>query len=208
MRTSSTTSGASLHRHGVAVRGEVPAVVEGDEPVFLVHEEHDRLRGSGGGVRGAPPARVRPERAVEAGERLMSVTADVAAGVRNAFARRPSVDQDAVERTLRQANRALGRTLGRIEWAGSLEAYIRRSADLMVEGWTLDDDGPLSPPKHVRARAGAAVTLPAVTADRDRAGLWENERAAHSTARLSPSRAAARVPERDRGAVDRPPGRR
>ena len=52
----------------------------------------------------------------------MSVTADVAAGVRNAFSRRPSVDQDAVVRTLRQANRALGRSLGRIEWTGSLEA--------------------------------------------------------------------------------------
>ena len=57
----------------------------------------------------------------------------------------------------------------------------------MVEGWTLDDDGPLSP-KHVRARAGGRdfARLHSLTAIER--GLWETERGAHSTARLSPSR--------------------
>ena len=82
----------------------------------------------------------------------------ISAGVKNAFAARPVVDRVSVERTLRRANRSLGRSLGRIEWVGSLEAYIRRSADLLLEGWTLDHDCPLSPPKHLtEARPVAAI---------------------------------------------------
>ena len=93
-----------------------------------------------------------------------------------------------VERTLRRANRSLGRSLGRIEWAGSLEAYIRRSADLLLEGWTLDDDCPLSPPKHVYGgEAGRSNRRLSALAAIERR-LWEDERAAHSTARLSRSK--------------------
>ena len=117
------------------------------------------------------------------------MTADelVDVGVRNAVARVPAVDAVVVERTLRRANRALGRNLGRVEWSGSLQAYIRRSADLMLEGWTIDYVGPLSPPldapatwtrDHGRLSALAAIEHT----------LWSNERAAHSTARLTPSK--------------------
>ena len=93
-----------------------------------------------------------------------------------------------VERTLRRANRSLGRSLGRIEWVGSLEAYIRRSADLLLEGWTLDHDGPLSPPKHLYGgKTGRSNRRLSALAAIERR-LWEDERAAHSTARLSRSK--------------------
>ena len=109
-------------------------------------------------------------------------------GTRNAFAARPVVDQASVERTLRRANRSLGRSLGRIEWVGSLEAYIRRSADLLLEGWTLDHDGPLSPPKHLYGgKTGRSNRRLSALAAIERR-LWEDERAAHSTARLSRSK--------------------
>ena len=109
-------------------------------------------------------------------------------GTRNAFAARPVVDRVSVERTLRRANRSLGRSLGRIEWVGSLEAYIRRSADLLLEGWTLDHDGPLSPPKHLYGgKTGRSNRRLSALAAIERR-LWEDERAAHSTARLSRSK--------------------
>ena len=109
-------------------------------------------------------------------------------GTRNAFAARPVVDRVGVERTLRRANRSLGRSLGRIEWVGSLEAYIRRSADLLLEGWTLDHDGPLSPPKHLYGgKTGRSNRRLSALAAIERR-LWEDERAAHSTARLSRSK--------------------
>ena len=71
---------------------------------------------------------------------------------------------------------------------GSLEAYIRRSADLLLEGWTLDDDGPLSPPKHLYGgKTGRSNRRLSALAAIERR-LWEDERAAHSTARLSRSK--------------------
>ena len=118
----------------------------------------------------------------------MALRDQISAGARNAFAARPVVDRVSVERTLRRANRSLGRSLGRIEWAGSLEAYIRRSADLLLEGWTLDHDCPLSPPKHLSGGETGRSNrrLSALAAIERR--LWEDERAAHSTARLSRSK--------------------
>ena len=51
---------ASLHRHRDRWSPAARYLsVVGDEPVFLVHEEHDRLRAGAGRVRGAPSARVR-----------------------------------------------------------------------------------------------------------------------------------------------------
>ena len=118
----------------------------------------------------------------------MALRDQISAGARNAFAARPVVDRVSVERTLRRANRSLGRSLGRIEWAGSLEAYIRRSADLLLEGWTLDDDCPLSPPKHLYGgKTGRSNRRLSALAAIERR-LWEDERAAHSTARLSRSK--------------------
>ena len=64
----------------------------------------------------------------------MGLRDQINTGTGNAFAARPVVDRVGVERTLRRANRSLGRSLGRIEWVGSLEVYIRRSADLLLEG--------------------------------------------------------------------------
>jgi Domain of unknown function (DUF6745) len=118
----------------------------------------------------------------------MTLEERIAVGVKNAFARQAIVDHVRIVRTLRRANRSLGRSLGRVEWAGSLEAYIRRSAELLLEGWTVDDDGPLSPPKQVWVGSvgrshGRLVQLAAVERE-----LWEAERAAHTSARLSPSR--------------------
>ena len=118
----------------------------------------------------------------------MSIAQDVATGVRNAFVREPSVDPDAVAGRLRKANRSLGRSLGRIEWVGSLERYIRRTADLVLEGWTLDDVGPLTPPKRTWAGRGGRDHPRLGTLVSIEQELWEAERAAHSTARLSRAR--------------------
>jgi hypothetical protein len=130
----------------------------------------------------------------------MTLEQQVAVGVKNAFARQPIVDRVRIVRTLRRANRPLGRSLGRVEWAGSLEAYICRSADLLLEGWTPDDDGPLTPPKQVWARSVGRShrRLDALEAIERR--MWETERAAH-TSPSEPVAAAARLPQRDRGAV-------
>jgi hypothetical protein len=117
----------------------------------------------------------------------MAALDHIDAGVKNAFARTPVVDRDGVERALRRANRRLGRSLGTIEWLGSLEAYIRRSADLMLEGWTLDDDGPLSPPQRLYGRHSTRhERLERLAAIEH--GLWAAERAAHTTARLTRSK--------------------
>ena len=118
----------------------------------------------------------------------MALRDQIEAGVRNAFSAHPVVDRVSVERALRRANRSLGRSLGRIEWAGSLEAYIRRSADLLLEGWTLDHDGPLSPPKHLYGgKSGRSIRRLSELAAIERR-LWDDERAAHSTARLNPAK--------------------
>jgi hypothetical protein len=118
----------------------------------------------------------------------MALHDQIGAGVTNAFTARPVVDRVGIARTLRRANRGLGRSLGRIEWASSLEAYIRRSADLLLEGWTLDHDSPLSPPKHLHGgESGRSVRRLSALAGIERR-LWEDERAAHSTARLSRSK--------------------
>ncbi len=117
----------------------------------------------------------------------MSVAKIVNEGVRNAFARRPALDEDTVEQALRRANRRLGRRLGRIEWAGSLDAYIRRSADLMVDGWTVDSAGPLTPPARMGWTTYHSQTrLQRLTSIERR--LWRDERSAHGTARLPRSR--------------------
>lgn len=116
----------------------------------------------------------------------MSVATIVEAGVRNAYARRPQVDEDAVVLSLRRANRRLGRNLGRIEWAESLDAYIRRSAALLREGWTVDSDGPLAPPTYVGRLDGPQTRLDRLVAIERR--LWDDERSAHGTARLPRSR--------------------
>ena len=118
----------------------------------------------------------------------MAVHEFVDAGVRNAFARPPVVDADGIERILRRANRRLGRNLGRIEWVGSPAAYIRRSAELMLDGWTVDDESPLTPPERFWSRVDARTVRRLdllVTFERH---FWASERAAHSTARLSRSR--------------------
>jgi hypothetical protein len=111
----------------------------------------------------------------------------VASGVRNAFARNPVVDRESIERSLRRANRSVARRVGRIEWIGSLEAYIRRSAELLVEGWTSDDADPLTPPQSASGPDGR--DMPRLdrlfTIERE---LWSAERAAHNTSRLTPSR--------------------
>src|SRR5262245_35417838 len=117
----------------------------------------------------------------------MTASEHIEAGVKNAYARTPKVDPDQIERTLRKTNRSVGRDLGRIEWSGSLAAYIRRTADLVLEGWTIDDQGPLSPPLLTLygsgGRGGRLETLPWVEQQ-----LWTDERSAHSGARLTPSR--------------------
>src|SRR5580765_5296161 len=100
----------------------------------------------------------------------------VGLGVRNAFARRPVVDPDWIERVLRRANRRLGRNLGRIAWVGSPAAYIRRSAELMLDGWTVDDESPLSPPERFWSRVdGRAVRRLDLLATIDR-HFWVSER--------------------------------
>ena len=68
----------------------------------------------------------------------MSVLEIVAAGVRNARSARPKVDHTGIEVRLRRANRTVGRSLGPISWSGSLPAFIRTSADLALEGWTIE----------------------------------------------------------------------
>ena len=87
------------------------------------------------------------------------------------------------------ANRSRGMRVGRMEWVGSFEAYIRRSADLLVEGWTVDDDDPLTPPAQALYAAGSGRGIERldrlVAIERE---LWWTERAAHNTSRLSPSR--------------------
>jgi hypothetical protein len=110
----------------------------------------------------------------------------VAAGVRNAFARNPVVDRESIEHGVRRANRSVARGVGRIEWIGSLEAYIRRSAELLVEGWTADDADPLTPPQPVSGSGRGIPRLDRLLAiERE---LWRAERAAHNTSRLTPSR--------------------
>jgi hypothetical protein len=118
----------------------------------------------------------------------MTLEDQITVGVKNAFARQPSVDRVRIVQTLRRANRSLGRSLGRVEWAGSLEAYIRRSAELLLEGWTVDDDGPLSPQKQVWVGSVGQRHRRLNQLDVIERGLWEAERAAHTSARLSPSR--------------------
>src|SRR5262245_25772681 len=84
----------------------------------------------------------------------MTLTRVVADGVRNARASAPAVDRASIESTLRRANRRLGRKLGRIEWIGSLEGYIREAAESMIDGWTLDTDYPVAAPERFwRGRA-------------------------------------------------------
>jgi hypothetical protein len=111
----------------------------------------------------------------------------VAAGVRNAFARNPVVDPQSIERSLRRANRSVARRVGWIEWIGSLEAYIRRSAELLVDGWTADDADPLTPPQAAYGTEGRDMSRldRLFTIERE---LWSAERAAHNTSRLTPSR--------------------
>jgi hypothetical protein len=117
----------------------------------------------------------------------MAALDQIDAGVKNAFARKPVIDEDGVERALRRAIRRLGRSLGRVEWLGSLESYIRRSADLMLEGWTLDGDGPLSPPHRVYGGGGRGhgrlERLTTIEWEQ-----WRAVRAAHRTAVLSRSK--------------------
>jgi hypothetical protein len=116
----------------------------------------------------------------------MAVEELVDDGVRNAFARRPVVDRALIERTWRRANRSLARGLGRIEWAGSLEAYIRGSAELLLDGWTLDFDGPLSPAGGADGSDVGGPRLELLRRIED--GLWSSERAAHTSSRLSPKK--------------------
>jgi len=118
----------------------------------------------------------------------MAVHERVDAGVRNAFLRRPVVDADEIERVLRRANRRFGRGLGRIEWVGSLEAYIRRSAELMLDGWTVAEEGPLSPPERFWWGVDGRVVRRLDLLNAIERQFWVGERAAHSTARLSRSR--------------------
>ena len=144
---------ASLHRQA-GVRDDVSAVSRGHEPVLLVHEEHDPLPlwrrvcmrcGASASTR-----RV----ALAAGERLMALADEssrLGCGTRSRVSR--SSIARAIERRLRQANRSAGHgRSGRIEWVGSLEAYIRRSADLLLDGWTLDDDGPFGAAQALSGR--------------------------------------------------------
>ena len=91
-----------------------------------------------------------------------------------------------VEWILRGANRRLGRGLDRIEWLGSFESYIRYTADRMVEGWTVDDEYPVAAPDGYWHSAGSSSSaLESLTRIDDL--MWESERAAHRTARLTPS---------------------
>jgi hypothetical protein len=108
----------------------------------------------------------------------------VKAGVRNAFARTPTVDREAIERELRRANHSIGRRLGRVEWIGSLDAYIRYTADLLVAGWTADYDDPLSPQQAPFWSGGREIRRLFSLVQIERR-LWEHERAAHSTSRLA-----------------------
>jgi hypothetical protein len=109
----------------------------------------------------------------------------VAAGVKNAFARTPVIDRAHIERTLRGANRSVARKLGRFEWIGSLEAYIRHAADLLVDGWSSDD--PLGPPEPTWGGDGVDVRRLDWLSRVERE-LWRAEREAHNTSRLTPSR--------------------
>ena len=117
----------------------------------------------------------------------MALEEVVAAGVQNALARKPIVDRASIEQKLRKANRSVARRTGRIEWIGSLEAYIRRSAELLVDGWTADSASPLTPPQTAYCSEGRDMPrldrLLAIERE-----LWTVERAAHTTSRLSPSR--------------------
>src|SRR5262245_23494006 len=108
----------------------------------------------------------------------MSLTTDVSKGLKNARAAAPVVDQANIESILRRANRSLGRRLGRIEWIGSLEAYIRQTADAMVDGWTLDTDYPVALPERYWG-VGGPSGLTTLTRLED--NLWATERAAHAT---------------------------
>src|SRR5262245_53784865 len=112
----------------------------------------------------------------------MSVASVVSAGTRNAYRPAPRVDRERIESILRRANRRLGRGLGRIEWIGSLESYIRHTAEAMVDGWTVDDDYPVAAPDGSwRWSTTDSGSLARLVSIEDR--LWASERAAHSTAR-------------------------
>jgi hypothetical protein len=118
----------------------------------------------------------------------MTLSEVVNRGYENAQASAPAVDRRDIESTLRRANRSLGRKLGRIEWIGSLEAYIRQTAGAMVDGWTLDTDYPVAPPERwwdVRSDL-EPKGLAALVAVENR--LWGVERGAHATARLTKSK--------------------
>jgi hypothetical protein len=65
---------------------------------------------------------------------------------------------------------------------------MRGSAELLLAGWTIDDDGPLSPPKQVWTGSVGRDHRRLVALDGIEGGLWQTERAAHTTARLTPSR--------------------
>jgi hypothetical protein len=115
----------------------------------------------------------------------------VGAGVRNALARQPKVDRALIEQTLRRANRTLGRKLGHVEWSGSFAAYIRRTADLMIEGWTVDLDDPLDSRNTIWEQPTWFPwerDEPSRPLERLRdveQQLWALEYSAHSTARLT-----------------------
>jgi hypothetical protein len=60
--------------------------------------------------------------------------------------------------------------------------------ELLLEGWTVDDDGPLSPPRQVWAGSVGQSHRRLDALDGIDRGLWETERAAHTAARLSSTR--------------------
>ena len=117
----------------------------------------------------------------------MSVLEIVQEGVRNARSARPTVDRPAIEARLRHANRAVGRSLGPISWSGSLPAFVRTSADLVLDGWTMEDEGPLSPSHSVYDVGYEDRFAPIASLELTENRLWEIERSAHSTARLTRS---------------------
>jgi len=111
----------------------------------------------------------------------MDVRELVEAGTRNAFRREPAVDREKVERLLRRANRKVGRPLGQVEWVESLEGYLRRVAGLMLDGWTVDDDHPLTPRERiVSAASGRLERLLGLEGE-----IWNDEFSAHRGNRLS-----------------------
>jgi hypothetical protein len=138
-------------------------------------------------------------RALEAGERLMALEDQVAAGIENAFARQPIVDRVRIVQTLRRANRSLGRSLGRVEWSGSVEAYLRRSAELSKGGRMMTTGRSRRRSTFGAVRSGEGIGP----------GRARRNRATHVGGRASgaherpsePVAAAARLPQLDRAAV-------